>query len=482
MKTMLTLVLFSTAAFAADLRQRTQRFDADPGWEGYGNLVKVKPIPVLQAFGFSKTNHAGGRAAGEIGGRIQRSSVPAYYALRLDRPRTLEEPLRCKGQFAVTQTMGSSSVYFGWFNTRTMEVRPRNFLGILVNGEGRGCEVHLSYNTSAGQSDGIRATGTGPRGAAVRDFNLIPVSTVYTFELVYDPSANGGRGEVAFTLGGKGPFTGGPFKVRVSADQRRSGGRFDAFGFVNPQATGNWLTMYVDDLELDYARPDDPKGDDPKRDAARPGVVRETFDGDPRWLAEGNQARFDDDGLEAAQRFGFSATSHAGGRLGELGGRISPAAPASYADKVGRLTLDDRLTASGKIALTQYGPDGAAYLGWFDSTKRGHPPANVLGVLIEGPTSTGPRFRGCVASSDARLSQIQRDTAVLLAPDGAKRAWKIQYDPEAESGRGRLTVWLDDRKDSFVLPEGLRKRRHVRPLRPLRPRQRGRSLVACLSG
>lgn len=31
------------------LRQVSERFDADPGWEGRNNRVKVKPIPIYGA-------------------------------------------------------------------------------------------------------------------------------------------------------------------------------------------------------------------------------------------------------------------------------------------------------------------------------------------------------------------------------------------------------------------------------------------------
>lgn len=398
------------------------------------------PNPVIQDFGFSKTGHAGGKKAGEIGGRVQRCTSPSYYVKRLDKPVSLEQKLRCSGTFTVTQTMGMSSFYFGWCNTRTMETRPRNFLGMMINGERRGCEVHLSYNTAAGQSDGFRATGTGPKGAAVRDFNLIPTGTPYTFDLAYDPDANNGLGAVTFTLGGKGPFTGGPFSFKLSADQRKAGATFDAFGIVNAQSAGNWLTIYFDDLSVDG--------------------VHEAFDDHPGWVGQSNRAKLDDYGLEGAHQFGFSDSSFAGGKRGEIGGLLysSPSVPGYYAAKVGTLSLEDRLRASGKIALKQYGPDGGVYIGWFDADKRGYPPANILGVLIDGPTSTGPRFRASAASSDPKVAHVQRDTAPLIPPDGSAHTWKVDYDPAADEGRGVLTVWLDDRKDTFSLPPALRRR------------------------
>ena len=59
--------------------RKSESFDKDPGWDSHNNHVKVaKPIQVVQDFGYSKTNHAGGKAAGEIGGRVQRSTTSAF--------------------------------------------------------------------------------------------------------------------------------------------------------------------------------------------------------------------------------------------------------------------------------------------------------------------------------------------------------------------------------------------------------------------
>ena len=62
---------------------KTEHFDRDPGWEGLNNRVQTKPHPVVQDFGYSPTNHAGGKAPGEIGGRVQRSTISALYGRRL---------------------------------------------------------------------------------------------------------------------------------------------------------------------------------------------------------------------------------------------------------------------------------------------------------------------------------------------------------------------------------------------------------------
>src|SRR5262245_23215441 len=114
----------SLTAQERQTQQRKQLFHKDPKWDAQNNRVEVQLNPVVQDFGFTDTNLAKGKAAGEIGGRIQRSTEPAWYGKKLTATKSLDDPLRCSGTFAVTQTSGMSSMYFGWFNTETMDVRP----------------------------------------------------------------------------------------------------------------------------------------------------------------------------------------------------------------------------------------------------------------------------------------------------------------------------------------------------------------------
>jgi hypothetical protein len=424
---------------------KRENFDRDPHWEGQDNRVRVeKPNPVVQDFGFSRTNYAGGKSPGEIGGRMQRSNTPAFYGLRLDQAKTLDDKLSVSGRFAVTQSGGTSSLYFGWFNSRTPSSRPYNWLGFCLSGEKTGCAVVVGYRTAAGNAGGPgRVTGFGPGWYAtpkIRDIHLIPNNgTPYIFEMVYDPDAADGAGQITFTLGGRGPYTGGPFVFTLPAEHRQSGATFDSFGMINAITNGGAVTAFFDDLTIDGHS--------------------EPFDVEPQWVGSGNRDRHDDYGREGAHQFGFSETSHAGGRPGEAGGLMysSSTTPAYYGTGVGQLTLDEPLTASGKIALTEYGSDGALYIGFFDSAKRGHPPVNVLGVLIDGPTSTGPCFRGFLASADPKLALRRRDTALPIAPDGVSHTWRIEYRPETDGGQGRMTVRLDDREDSFLVPADFRK-------------------------
>src|SRR4051794_32566229 len=72
--------LLAPAALAG-AGERSENFDRDPGWEGRNHHSTHFPArTVRQAFGFSRTHHAGGKAAGEVGGLFTPAAEPAYYA------------------------------------------------------------------------------------------------------------------------------------------------------------------------------------------------------------------------------------------------------------------------------------------------------------------------------------------------------------------------------------------------------------------
>src|SRR5947207_6541458 len=76
----------------------------------------------------------------------------------------------------------------------------------------------------------------------------------------------------------------------------------------------------------------------------------EHFDKDPGWDGNNNRAASPEK-RTVRQDFGYSRTANAGGERGEVGGLITPAAePAYYARKIDPRTLDDALTASGRLA------------------------------------------------------------------------------------------------------------------------------------
>src|SRR5690242_12642273 len=93
---------------------------------------------------------------------------------------------------------------------------------------------------------------------------------------------------------------------------------------------------------------------------------RQSFDKDPGWEGVNNRAP-DPKPRTIKQDFGYSAkTSHAGGRPGEIGGLITPAAePAYYAKALPVKSFADRLSASGKVLAK--GPRAHVLIAFFNS-------------------------------------------------------------------------------------------------------------------
>src|SRR5262249_46294872 len=151
--------------------------------------------------------------------------------------------------------------------------------------------------------------------------------------------------------------------------------------------------------------------------------------------ARGNHVSFPDRVKRPDHDFGYSPTAFAGGTKGEVGGVIwRDEAPAYYADRVGPLTLDDELEASGRLAFTGGLADRGACFGWFDAASKRNkkankldPPKNMLALVVEGPSRIGFYFRpGCYAR-DGRGAL--KETGPVIRPDGRQRRWSLRYTP-----------------------------------------------------
>src|SRR5262249_65397 len=118
---------------------KTEHFDRDPDWEGFNNRIVLKRVPAgTQDLGYSPTNF-GGKEKGEMGGRVQRSTTPAYYADKI-AVKTLNDKLAASGTFALTSTAGNAGVFFGWFNAEQPggSGRPVGSLGLDFDAEPTG--------------------------------------------------------------------------------------------------------------------------------------------------------------------------------------------------------------------------------------------------------------------------------------------------------------------------------------------------------
>lgn len=420
---------------------KTEHFDRDPGWEGYHNhLVPEDPPIVIQDFGYSAT-HFAGRAKGEVGGRVQRSTTHAAYAEKI-AVKTLDDPLSASGTFALTASSGNSGLFFGWFNARQPGGgRPMNSLGLDMDCEGSGARLAVRMITGTNRTCGTFITPFIP--GKYRPTPIRADGTRYSWTLEYDPRANQGDGQFRFTLTSQGgrpeEFEGKPFTVNLPPGFQREGATFDRFGLSNMMKSGGAVTIYFDDLQYDGKTED--------------------FSRDPGWVGSGNRVTFQDPEQAGAHNFGFRArTNGAGGAVGEVGGDFwrTDKDWGYYADRIGPLTLDDPLKASGKVRLEVGAPDSDMRIGWFRSpTKsRGRPPAEAgpfLGIHVGGPTRIGHYFRPALATQKGARAETQEGP--VLVP-GRVYEWSLAYDPAANGGRGALRVSLGEETVTLALQEG----------------------------
>jgi hypothetical protein len=452
------VLVLAVAALAAEPGLKTESFDKDPGWEGHNNRIVPKTVPTfVQDFGYRPTNHAG-RAAGEIGGQVQRAAEPAYYAARIG-PRTLDDKLSASGTFAITRTTGGGGLFFGFFRAEQPGGggRPVGSLGLDLDCEQAGARLAVRLITGKNQSCGTFITPFIPG-----KFRPTPIKndgTRYHWTLDYDPQGADGRGRFTFTFTSDAHKPGElekadmpdahrqearrrfpnttSFAVDLPEGYKKQNTTFDHFGLMNMMKPGGTATIFFDDLTYDGQTED--------------------FSKDPKWDAAGNRRTYQPTDVAGAHNFGFSDTNFAGGKAGEVGGTFWRSGKyAYYADKVGPLSLDDPLTARGKVVLKVGAPDSDMFLGWFDSTNKDKPPTeagNFLGVHVGGPTRVGHYFQPQLATGRGTVGHAPGGP--VLEPNKVYD-WTLTYDPMAEGGLGSIRVTLGTESVTLTLRKGMK--------------------------
>lgn len=458
--TLLLLVSIPGVSNAADPLTKFESFDGDPGWEGHRNRIVIDRREIVrQDFGYGLSNHAGSKP-GEIGGRVQRSAIPASYAAPIG-PKSLDDHLIASGSFALTASESSAGLFFGFFSSNQPggSGRPINSLGMDFDFEGSGGRLAVRLITAANKTTGTFVTPFVP--AKYRPTPIRNDGTRYRFSLKYDPTAASGTGAFEFTLTcdsqpvvpvdaklspefqeevrARFPHV-TKFEIPLTPELRREGARFDRFGLINTTKAGNSATIWFDDITLDG--------------------VSHAFDSAPHWISNHSRGEYEEQDRIGANDFGYSPnTSHAGGKPGEAGGtmwRGGEFGYAYFADKIGVLNLDQPLHASGRIRMTTAAPDSDVYLGWFDGSLKDRSPADsggFLGVHIGGPTAIGHYFAPEAASERGTRAKV--DSAPILLASHVWE-WSIDYDPEANSRSGQMQVKLGNHSKTLNFPPGFR--------------------------
>ncbi|HYF34244.1 MAG TPA: hypothetical protein VD994_03050 [Prosthecobacter sp.] len=444
--------LLAAASHAAALK--TETFDRDPNWEGHNNRVTPKNVlTVTQDFGYSFT-HVAGKDKGEVGGRIQRSTTPASYAVSLTPAKTLQDKLTASGSFAITKSQPGAGVFFGFFNSQQPggSGRPIGSIGLHFDFEASGGRLAVRLITSGNKSCGTFATPYLP--GKYRTTPLKNDGTPYHWNLDYNPEGAGGLGQFTFIMRSDNhplpvidpnlpaasqaeerarfPTT-TTFTVDLPAGYKAENATLDRFGVLNMMKAGGIAEIFFDDLTWNGRSED--------------------FRNEPEWIGAGNRVTFEDREQVGAHDFGFSGnTNLAGGTPGEVGGAFWRSGDSGYyADRVGPFDLQQRLEARGKVRLVTAGPDSDMSLGWFSSAaKNGKEDAdtrNFVGIHVGGPTRIGHYFIPQFATAKGPAGKV--DKGPILTP-GKTFDWSLVYDPGANGGNGEMRVTLG--QDTVTLP------------------------------
>jgi hypothetical protein len=469
---------------------RRENFSVEPAWEGRSNRnVPAKVKTITQDFGHRTSHFAGGKEAGEVGGSIHKHQSLASFAKPVP-VKTLDDRLSASGTLFLREADVSSAIMVGWFNSaESRGWRTRNALAFRLfgtKGYGRFTfeygtqkggmasfrlvgDPHAMVRDAVGQRsmeamlvEGLNVTsldvltakpgdpalagmikktaagGFDPAFAVGFDPKLFEQSRPHQWELHYDPQGAGGVGEISFV------FDGRKSTLPVEAGHRKEGMRFDRFGLFNVMLEGGGgpLEVYFDDITIDG--------------------VKEDFSKDPGWVGVNNQATLDARVSDGAHDFGFSQTNHVlKDAPGEVGGIMFRSAPYSYyADpKVGPLSLDDELFASGKVCFPYATSDSGVLVGWFNSktvvegpvTPRMSPP-HFIGTVIEGPSRIGHYHRAAYKTGTGEAGDSR--TGPVLHPDAKPHDFTLHYQPKANNGDGALTVTLDGELTTLNLAKG----------------------------
>jgi hypothetical protein len=426
-------------------KERTERFDKDPGWDGQNNRATTpEKRTIRQDFGYSRTAHAGGRA-GEVGGFITPAAEPAYYARRIDK-KTFTDPLTASGRLVCKGRVFHALV--GFFNSGSVnEWRTANSIALRLLGRGDVFYAFVEYTTgkwrAGGDSPGGFATVKDPKTGrvALRGFRTgVPVE----WSLRYDPEGNQGSGSVTVTLGGETAV------CHLSPGHKTDGAAFDRFGLlpVLKSADGGG-ELYLDDVTVN-------------------GVAND-FARDPGWDGLNNRREYVTAEVRPRFDFGFSPTQFAGGRgSGELGGLVFrgdcryQTKLAAYGDRLAILTLDKPLKASGRLALRRGVSDSTTLLGFYHSADslEVNPdqdsgfPKSFVGLAIEGPSREGFFAYPAYRVRGAGQGHAAGDDRPHVLPDGAGHDWSLIYDPTAAGGRGRISLTVHGQAATVDLGAG----------------------------
>lgn len=231
------------------VNDKSENFSSDPAWDAVGNRRTYTTTGVRPRFdfGFSPTNFASGRAAGELGGIVFRGDNrdPAKLAYYGDRTEnlTLARPLVASGKVCLRRGVSDSTTLIGFFHSEdSMAVSnaqesgfPVNFLGAAVEGPSREGFLLYPVYRFAGDAQGYARGNDVP--------HILPDGQPHDWSLQYEP-ADASRITIR--------FDGKSIQLALAEGHGDAAARFERFGIVTTWIDGNAQHVYFDDLTYTF--------------------------------------------------------------------------------------------------------------------------------------------------------------------------------------------------------------------------------------
>jgi hypothetical protein len=233
------------------VNSQMESFDRDPHWKEFQNRRTYITHDVRPRFdfGYSATQFAGGKAAGEMGGLVFRgdgryTDLMAFYGDRLEE-LTLERPLKASGKINLRRAVSDSDVLFGFFHAEhslnsggsdRLSIPP-DLIGMAIGGPSReGFYVAPIYSLHRRES---KTAGSGPY--------LYPDGASHDWTFSYEPGrktegAVPAPGVITVTLDDKRAT------LAMPAEHQAFGAHFNRFGIISTHTDGNVQHIYFDDL------------------------------------------------------------------------------------------------------------------------------------------------------------------------------------------------------------------------------------------
>jgi hypothetical protein len=174
--------------------------------------------------------------------------------------------------------------------------------------------------------------------------------------------------------------------------------------------------------------------------------IKQDFSADPRWEGVNNRVVCNECPT-IVQDFGWRAGKGISGPTGEIAGTIwRSRTPAYYATNVGPFSFNDKLSASGQIAVMPANRVDGFYFGFFNAARQEWRPWSSIAIRIGDIRSHVPLASEVIVDYMSQGWKAGGYTAGTIPVDGRPHRWILSYEPDVTVP----TEWVDAKLRNYI--------------------------------